>query len=102
MNAQTLILCGLAGATLGLLFFAALRATVDRLPGTSHPGALLLASLLARIAVALAVFYAVARLGNWPGLVASLVGFVAVRTVFLRRLRSTLPTPRGDGKGGPQ
>lgn len=100
MSAPTLVLSALAGAALGLLFFAALRATVDRLPETAHPGALLLTSVLVRIALALAAFYAIARLGDWPGLVASLAGFVAVRTVLLRSVRAGRRRPGAEHARG--
>lgn len=84
----TILLCGLGGAVAGLLYFGTLRATVERVPTSSRPGSLLLASTLVRMAGAMAAFFWVARTGGFVGLVASLAGFAASRALFLRRART--------------
>ena len=85
------ILAALAGAALGFVFFRALQATVERLVTSTRPGALMLASLMLRIAIVLGGFYAIARLAGLGGLVAGLAGFLVLRTAMIRRVRRALP-----------
>lgn len=71
-----------AGFALGLAYFAALRANV-RLYADGRPAAAL-AVHAARTAVVVAAAVAAARAGAVP-LLAALAGFVAARTVVVRR-----------------
>jgi F1F0 ATPase subunit 2 len=76
-----------AGALLGWLYFRALRVTLDRLPASRRPGTVLLLSLVARAAVAVAAFALIARVAQGHGLAAALLGFIATRTVIVRLAR---------------
>lgn len=80
-----LMLTVLAGAALGLLFFAGLWWTVRRLPEARHPALLVLSSLLLRTALTVFGFYWLMA-GDPLRLTAALLGFFAVRAVLVRRL----------------
>jgi F1F0 ATPase subunit 2 len=71
-------LSALAGGALGALFFGGLWWTVRRAIASPRPGVFLLASLVLRMSVLIAGFYAVAE-GQWQRLVACLLGFLAAR-----------------------
>jgi F1F0 ATPase subunit 2 len=76
----------LGGVTLGLAYFAGLWATVRRLPAARRPALLALGSFAARLALAAAGF-ALLLGGDARRGVATLLGFVAVRLVAVRRTR---------------
>lgn len=84
-NLLALALSGLAGAALGLMFFAGLWWTVYRLPGARHPALLVMLSLLLRTALAVTGFYWLMA-DDLLRLTAALLGFLAVRLVLVRRL----------------
>jgi F1F0 ATPase subunit 2 len=81
------VLSALAGAGVGVVFFAGLWLTVRRLPSARRPGLLSAASAVARIALAVGVLLAVARTGSWVGVVACLGGFVAARWALVSRVK---------------
>ena len=85
----------LAGAALGLAYFLALRVTVQRLHQQRHPGMWMALGLIARLALALAVFVLAVREGGWPALAAALAGFLLARTVLVRRVRAAALEPEG-------
>lgn len=90
MNAAAAAGVGLlAGFVVGLVFFAALLWTTDRLVVSERPGVLLVSSTLVRMAVAGLAFVVIAQMGA-AGLVAALVGFVAARVVVVRRSGAAL------------
>jgi F1F0 ATPase subunit 2 len=97
-NWMGVLFSALAGVIIGLFYFGALRITVDLLSTSGRPGALLLASMLVRMVIALVAFYFVATYGRGGGLVAAFVGFAIVRAAFLKRARSQLST-RADHEG---
>lgn len=76
----------IAGAGLGLFYFGLLWVTVRRIPHARRPGLLVLASLLGRLAVVIAVFFFVMN-GRWERLAACLLGFLIVRQVMVARIR---------------
>jgi F1F0 ATPase subunit 2 len=78
MNGVPLFIAGATGLGLGLLFFAGLWLTVNRIPLTRHPIFLILASLLLRFAPALAGLLLVLH-GYWPNALAYLAGISAAR-----------------------
>jgi F1F0 ATPase subunit 2 len=84
-----------AGALLGLFYFAGLWQTLERLPGARHPWRLLLISYAGRLILALGGFYLLMN-GAWERLAAAVIGFLAVRTIMIRRLgpQDALP-PKG-------
>jgi F1F0 ATPase subunit 2 len=82
------------GAAIGLLYFAGLWATVRRLPSVRRPGLLVFASFVARIAVAVAGFVVLLG-GDARRAVVALVGFLAVRTIAVRRGRDAATAKAG-------
>lgn len=70
-----------AGAALGFFYFGALWLTVKRLPHAARPAA---GSFVLRNAAALLGFYHIME-GRWERLLASLAGFLAMRSVLVRR-----------------
>ena len=90
-----LVLALVAGVGLGLVYFGGLWLTVQRVPGSGHPGLLVLGSFLGRTVAVVGGIYLAAVLGGepsdvWARVAVCLVGFLAMRTVMVRRLR---PTP---------
>lgn len=83
-TALLLAASALWGLALGGAYFAALGWTVRRLPGARRPGLLLLASFLVRSGLLLAGL-AVVLDGRWERAAAFLAGFLAARTLALRR-----------------
>lgn len=82
-----ILLGAMGGLALGLAFFGTLSWTVTRLPRSGHPAALLSLSLLGRLAMALAVLYAIGRGLGAAGLLAALTAFILVRQAFLLQAR---------------
>jgi F1F0 ATPase subunit 2 len=79
------------GMLLGGIFFGALWWSVRRGIRSAAPALWFSASWLIRTAVALAGFYVISH-GEWPRLVACLLGFVLARGALLRlNRRVTLP-----------
>jgi F1F0 ATPase subunit 2 len=94
-----LVLAGLAGAGLGIVYFGGLWLTVRWLPRTQWPGLLTLGSLLVRLGGTLVGFYLVMA-GRWERLLACLAGFVLVRflaTSWARAGRTDEAPPRKEG-----
>lgn len=89
-----LFISGLAGAGLGCFFYQGLWLTVRRLPASSRPHRLLLASFVARMTVVMTGLYLCA--GNGPiQLVTALAAFFLVRFLLVDRTKKTL-TALGD------
>ena len=85
----------LLGTVLGWVYFQALWVTVSALPRRQHRGARLVLSLMARLALAFAVFVLVARWGGLPALLPTLAGFLAARTLVMRRARNLMRGSEG-------
>lgn len=88
----TLILALVAGAVLGAVFFGGLWWTVRRAVASPHPARWFIASLLLRMGVVLAGFYAVGG-GQWPRWLACLVGFLLARLLLVRLTRLPVERP---------
>lgn len=73
-----LILSGLVGAVLGVLFFGGLWWTVRKALASPYPAMWFLTSMLLRMGVVLSGFYYVSD-GQWKRLVAALLGFIIAR-----------------------
>lgn len=87
----------LAGALLGLFYFAGLWWTVRQLGSSQHVALLFLCSMLVRTGIVVVGFYFI--LGDsWPGLVTGLLGFVAVRTLAMRWVAKTEPVHPSEQK----
>ncbi|ABM02323.1 conserved hypothetical protein [Psychromonas ingrahamii 37] len=72
----------LAGAVLGVIFFAGLCWTVQRGIKSAHPGRWFFGSFLLRTAVALSGIYLLTD-GQWPKLLACMLGFIGARIVVI-------------------
>lgn len=83
---MSIIVSLLFGALLGLFYFGGLWLTVRRLPSVARPGLWMIASMVLRTAVVVAGFYLLTA-GRWDTLLVALLGFLAVRTTLLRKLR---------------
>ena len=75
-----------AGIALGCFYFMGLWWTIKKLPSARKPVLLNTGSFLLRMAVALTGFYLILEQGKWQMLVVSLLGFIAVRVLLVRRL----------------
>jgi len=82
---ETLMLAGslLAGVLLGAFFFGGLWWTIRSSPPSQWSGLFFSASLLVRMAVAIAGFYLVSH-GEWRKLLACLAGFLLARIAVTR------------------
>jgi F1F0 ATPase subunit 2 len=83
----------LAGFALGALFFGGLFWTLRRGLSAGHPELWVFASLLLRVFIVLAGFYAVGH-DDWHRLLASLAGFVVARIVATHFARRGKPLQR--------
>ncbi|MBE7499244.1 MAG: ATP synthase subunit I [Verrucomicrobiales bacterium] len=88
----TLALALAAGAALGAVFFGGLWWTVRRAVASPHPARWFIASLLLRMGVVLAGFYAVGG-GQWLRWLACLLGFVLARLLLVRLSCPTVAPP---------
>ena len=79
----------LAGALLGLAYFAGLWWTVQRAGRARHPAALVAASFVVRAALAVTALLLIMA-GDVVRLLVALAAFLAVRTVVLWRVRRGL------------
>jgi F1F0 ATPase subunit 2 len=83
---MSLVFALLAGALLGVFFFAGLWWTVRKIESTKQVALLFLGSMLLRTSVVILGFYFI--LGdNWQRLVAGLLGFIIARIIVTRLTR---------------
>ena len=84
MSSTTLILmAGVVGMLLGIMYFGSLWATVRTLPTTTHPLTMLLLSFAIRSSLVLGGFLVI--WGGYPSrLAACLVGFLLARSICMR------------------
>lgn len=87
------ILASLAGTALGIVFFGGLWWTVRKGLSSQQAGLWFSGSLLLRTGITVMGFYFVSQ-GEWPRLLACLLGFLLARVAVTRWTR--LPT-RHDG-----
>jgi len=73
-----------AGLVMGIVFFGGLWLTVRRLGNTG--ASLVLLSLVLRLAVIAAGFYALAHIGDWRHVAAGAAGMILVRVVISRQI----------------
>ena len=83
-NALYLAAAAAGGFAIGLAYFAILWLSVRRLPTSSHPALLILASLAFRFLLALGGFYLVGA-ADWRRFLAALAGFTIARLFCSRR-----------------
>lgn len=77
----------MAGVGIGLFYFGGLWWTLKRLPGHSYPALWVLGSFLSRAGLSVTVLYWTTG-GKWDQVTASLAGFILVRTVIVKRVRT--------------
>lgn len=97
-SAINLVLAVMGGFALGLIYFAVLWITIQRLPVSRHPAVLSLRSLLVRLVVALVGFYLIGA-GDWRRFLLALGGFIAARLFLVRQWGGRCITPlpaKGD------
>lgn len=80
----------ITGSVIGSIYFGALWLTVRHLAHQKYPGAMLLLSLTLRLALLLSVFFLILDGGHWQSLLVAVIGFIAARTVFIRRHVATV------------
>jgi F1F0 ATPase subunit 2 len=85
-EAVMLVLAGIAGAVLGVIFFGGLWWTVRKGLSSRRPSLWFFGSLLLRTAIVLAGFYLISD-GRWERLLACLLGFFIARFIVTLRLR---------------
>lgn len=86
----SLVLAVLCGVILGGMYFTGLWFTVQRIHNGKHPVFWLITSMAMRMILLLAAFYAILSYGNWVHLLAVLTGFVVIRMLYTRRMRSQI------------
>jgi F1F0 ATPase subunit 2 len=84
-----LVLAGVAGLFLGVIFFGGLWWSVRQGVASKHPALWFLGSALLRMSIVLAGFYFVGR-GHWERLVACLLGFIIARFIVMRLTRTPI------------
>lgn len=77
------------GIGLALLFFGGLWITVQRLPAARFPAVLTVASAGLRFGLCLVGFYVVMG-ASWERLLACVLGFAAVQTIWLYRAQQKI------------
>jgi len=86
MDIVGLLIALLFGTVIGLFYFMGLWWTVQRVPERRSPGLWMAASYIIRTAITILAFYLVMG-GQWQRLLASLLGFVMIRMILVRRLK---------------
>lgn len=92
-----LVRAGLAGVALGALFCGGLWWTVRKGVVSPHPARWFFGSLLLRMGMVLAGFYLVGG-GQWPRLLACLLGFISARFLVLWLTRAPRENPNSRAK----
>ena len=97
-----MLLAGLAGIALGILYFGGLWWTLRRALWSKKPALWFMGSLLLRMTIALAGFYIVSD-RHWERLLLCLLGFVIARLIVTRFTRATNKTsyPGLEGNHAP-
>lgn len=89
------------GCLLGSLFLWGLWLTVQRIPSSRHPAALILGSLVLRFGLTLAGFYLVARYGHWEHILITATGFTLPRLLANQRIQAGLAVRNNSGNTSP-
>jgi F1F0 ATPase subunit 2 len=86
MDIAGLLMALVIGTAIGIFYFMGLWWTIQKLPETRRPGLWMMSSYFIRTAVTIFAFYLVMG-GHWQRLLVSLVGFVTIRMVLVRRMK---------------
>ena len=79
----TLLPVLLAGAALGVIFFAGLLWTVRKGPQSKYPALWFLSSFILRTGIVLSGIYLLTD-GQWPSLLMCMIGFIGARIVVIK------------------
>jgi F1F0 ATPase subunit 2 len=79
-----LFLALIFGLALGFAHLGILRLTVDHLSRSKKPSVFLLGSFIVRMGISFLFFLAAVWIASWQGVIASLAGFLLVRTILIR------------------
>jgi F1F0 ATPase subunit 2 len=90
-----LILAASVGFIAGGIFFYGLWITVQRIATAAHPGLLMLASFILRVAVVLGAVFAVGR-GHPDRIALCLAGFLVARWIVLHHTRRQALGPAAE------
>jgi F1F0 ATPase subunit 2 len=94
-----MILAGLAGVMLGVIFFGGLWWTVRKGVASPRPALWFFGSLLVRMSMVMIGFYFAGR-GHWRRLLACLFGFIVARLVVMWLTRSEEKSPFSRWEAG--
>lgn len=75
----------IVGLLLGFFYFSILWLTVRHIQSAKHPIVFTLSSFFGRMLITIGAFYLITTSGNWQGLVASLLGFLIIRFILIKR-----------------
>jgi len=94
-DAFGLILALAAGIGIGAFYFGGLLWTIQKLSEWRRPGLWVTASYFIRTAIAVFAFYLIMG-GHWQRLMMSLLGFVVIRVVLVRRMKPARAVSREE------
>lgn len=86
-EAIVFIISFISGLLLGWVFFAGLWITLKDIGHARHPVLRIFGSLLLRMGLVLAGFYALIQWAGWPHLLVATLGFTLLRLALAQRLR---------------
>lgn len=89
----------IVGIALGILNYVGLWFTIQKMPIVRHPTLLSMMSFLLRMGIMLIIFYLVMD-RSWERLIICLLGFIAVRSFFVRRFRTEIKEISSSTKRG--
>ncbi len=87
-----MILGFIGGSVLGILFFGGLYWSVNQLPKAKHPGLLMTASLMVRMAILLTGLYFLMA-GDIKNLLAAVAGVMLVKFAMIAKIGLNTPAP---------
>jgi F1F0 ATPase subunit 2 len=87
INVSHLVMAFLMGMGAGIVYFGGLWWTVRQLPFVRQPALLTLGSFFVRTGISLTAFY-LASGGHWERILTSLLGFIVMRGLLVRRVRA--------------
>jgi F1F0 ATPase subunit 2 len=93
----SLVLAGVVGILLGVIFFGGLWWTIRKGVSSTNPALWFIGSSLLRVSVVLAGFYFVSG-GHWDRLLVCLFGFVIARFIIMWLTRASKKPPYRAGK----
>jgi hypothetical protein len=80
-----LFLSLILGSALGYAHLGILRLTLENISRSGKPSLFFLGGFIVRMGISLIFFLAAVWIASWPGVIASLAGFLLVRTILIRR-----------------